>query len=142
MDAEQGSRRTGPNSEAATAAGLRAYLARKRSMVVWSLVVAAPASLVVAAGSPVAAVALVLGTACGIVNALLSMRGNERLIDHRSVGVFVLGSVLRIVVFGIVPVEFALHGPWWTLVTYFIGFFTPLAVYAVSVGRETRTGNS
>jgi hypothetical protein len=140
MSAEEGSRLVGPNSEAATEVGLQAYYARKRSMVVWSLILALPASLAAAAGSPVAAVALVSGTVCGIVNALLSMRGNERLVDHRSVGFFVFGSILRILVFGIVPVEFALHGPWWTLLTYFIGFFTPLAVYAVSVGREAPTG--
>jgi hypothetical protein len=119
---------------------LRAYYARKRTMVVWSLLLALPASLVVWAGSPVAALALGFGTVCGIVNALLSMRGNERLLDHRSVGFFVISSVVRILVFGIVPVEFALHGPWWTLVTYFTGFFTPLAVYALSVGRAVRTG--
>jgi hypothetical protein len=140
MRSEQGSRPAGPNSEAAAAVELRAYYARKRSMVAWSLVVAVPAGLVIATGSPVAALALVFGAVCGIVNALLSMRGNERLLDHRSVGFFVISSVLRILVFGIVPVEFALHGPWWTLLSYFTGFFTPLAIYALSVGRAVRTG--
>jgi hypothetical protein len=108
-------------------------------MVVWSLAVAVPASLAVAVGSLVAAVALGTGTLCGIVNALLSMRSSERLVDHRSVGSFVFSSVLRIFVFGIIPVAFARHGPWWSLATYFVGFFTPLAVYALSVGRAVRT---
>jgi hypothetical protein len=48
--------------------------------------------------------------------------------------------VLRILVFGIVPVEFGLHGPWWSMATYFVGFFTPLALYAVIVARGLRTG--
>ena len=138
MESEQGSPPAPPNSEAA-AEELRAYKARKRTMVVWSLVVAVPAGLAVAGGSLVAAVALGCGVLCGIVNALLSMRSNERLADHRSVGSFVFSSVLRILVFGIMSVEFARVGPWWSLATYFFGFFLPLAVYAVGVGRAFRT---
>ncbi|MBV8479379.1 MAG: hypothetical protein JOY72_03665 [Actinobacteria bacterium] len=139
MEPEQGSTAGGPNSEAAAAADLRAYYERKRSMVVWSVVVAVPASLVVATRSPVAAAALGFGAICGIANALLSMRSGERLVDHRSVGFFVFSSVLRIFVFAIVPVGFARAGPWWSLVTYFFGFFMPLAINAVSVGRAVRT---
>ncbi len=81
-----------------------------------------------------------VGTGCGLANALLTMRGNERLIDHRSVSAFVFSSTLRIAVFGIVPVEFAQHGPWWTMATYFVGFFTPLALYVAIVARAVRTG--
>jgi hypothetical protein len=136
---KQGSPATGPNSEAATAVALRAYHGRKRPMVVWSVAIACAASLLVAVASPVAAVALFSGTLCGIANAMLSMRSNERLVDHRSVGIFVISSVLRIIVFGILAVEFALHGPWWSLGTYFGGFFLPLAVYAIGVGRAART---
>ncbi len=139
MGSEQGSQPAGPNSEAAAAVDLRAYYARKRSTIVWSLLVTAVVSLAVAAGSPIAGVTLGFGGLCGIANALLLMRSTERLVDHRSVGSFVFSSLLRIVIFGIIPVEFALHGPWWTMATYFAGFFLPLAIYAVSVGRAART---
>lgn len=109
-------------------------------MVVWSIVFAVLAGLVVSTRAPIAGIALVFGTCCGIANALLTMRGNERLVDHKSVATFVFSSILRIGVFGIVPVEFALHGPWWTMIAYFIGFFTPLALYTVLVARAVRTG--
>jgi len=119
---------------------LRAYFDRKRPMAVWSIGFAVLAGLVIGTKAPIAGIALVFGTGCGIANALLAMRGNERLVDHRSVASFVFSSILRIGVFGIVPVEFALHGPWWTMAAYFIGFFTPLALYTVLVARAVRTG--
>jgi hypothetical protein len=121
-------------------ADLRAYHARKRPMAAWSITFALLGGLAVATRSPIAGVALVFGTCCGLANAFLTMRGNERLIDHRSVASFVFSSIVRIGVFGIVPVEFCLHSPWWTMVPYFVGFFTPLALYAVIVGRSIRTG--
>ena len=142
MNVEQGSPAANPNSEGAGPEDeLRAYYARKRPMAVWTLALVLPASLALAAASPVGAVSLVAGAICGLVNAFLSMRSNERLADGRKVGAFVISSVARVVVFGIVPVEFCLHGPWWTLATYFIGFFTPLTAYAVLVARFIRTGS-
>jgi hypothetical protein len=105
-------------------------------MAVWSVVFAVLAGGVIATKSPLGAVALVFGTGCGLANAFLTMRGNERLLDHRSVSVF-----LRIAVFGIVPVEFALRGPLWTMAAYFIGFFTPLALYAAIAARGARRPN-
>jgi len=68
------------------------------------------------------------------------MRGNERLADHRNASIFVLSSILRIGVFGIIPVGFALHGSGWTMAAYFLGFFTPLALYTILVARAVRTG--
>ena len=121
-------------------AELRAYYGRKLPMAVMSLSFGISAGLVVATRSPIAGIALVFGTLCGIANAYLTMRGTERLVDHRSVSSFVFSSILRIGVFGIVPVEFALHGPWWSMGAYFIGFFTPLALYTVLVARAVRTG--
>ena len=109
-------------------------------MAVRSIVSAVVLGAVISVRLPDAGLALVVGTVCGIVNALLSMRGNERLADHRSVPAFVLSSTLRIGAFGIVPVEFALHGPWWTMGLYFLGFFMPLALYATMVARAVRTG--
>jgi hypothetical protein len=108
-------------------------------MTVWSVVFAVLVGLVVATKSPLGAIALVFGTGCGLANAFLTMRGNERLLDHKSVSTFVISSILRIAVFGIVPVEFALHGPLWTMAAYFIGFFTPFALYVALVyGSERR----
>lgn len=132
----QGSIPEGPKTgSAAEEAELRSYYARKKSISVWSLVLVSVAAIPIAGWSPIGAVALAFGGLCGVANALLAMRGNERLIDNRSVVIFALSSVLRICVFGIVPVEFALHGPWWTMAFYFCGFFLPLALYAVSVAR-------
>jgi hypothetical protein len=130
-----------PNREAAVAeADLRAYHARKRPMAAWSVTFALAVGLVVATRSPVAAAALVFGTTCGLANAFLMMRGNERLINHQSVASFVFSSMVRIGVFGIVPVEFCRHGPGWTILLYFVGFFAPLAFYAVIVGRSIQSG--
>jgi hypothetical protein len=109
-------------------------------MAVWSLICSVLLGAAVAVKSPLGGVALVTGTVCGLLNAFLTMRGNEHLLEHRSVGVFVLSSILRLGVFAIVPVEFALHGPPWTIGAYFLGFFTPLGLYTVLVARAVRTG--
>ncbi|MEO6990966.1 MAG: hypothetical protein ABI346_07945 [Candidatus Baltobacteraceae bacterium] len=143
MDAgeQEGSTPTSPNlgDAARPEAAVRAYRARKRPMVLRSALVGLALGLVFLAVSPLASLSVLVGVACGLMNALLSMRGNERLVDHRSVGSFVFSSVLRILVFGIVPVGFGTHGPWWTFGSYFIGFFTPLTLYAIDVARAPRT---
>jgi hypothetical protein len=128
------------NERAVSEDSLRAYYDRKRPMAVWSVVFAVLAGLVLATKSQFAGVALVFGTGCGLANAFLTMRGSERLVDQRSVSSFVFSSILRIGVFGIVPVEFALHGPAWSMIAYFVGFFTPLALYTIIVARAVRTG--
>ncbi|MBV9646426.1 MAG: hypothetical protein JO043_03085 [Candidatus Eremiobacteraeota bacterium] len=110
-------------------------------MVSTSLLAAVPASALVAVSSVRAGLALFVGVGCGVLNALLTMRSNERLLDHRGVAAFVLSSVLRIVVFGIVPVGLALGGPWWTMAVYFAGFFTPLALFALSVARTPQSNS-
>jgi hypothetical protein len=118
------------------------YYARKRTMVLVSLTAGAAAGLAGASFSPIGAIAEFTGALCGVANALLSMRGNERLLGHRSVAAFVLSSVLRIALFGIVPVEFALHGPAWTMAAYYGGFFTPLLVYALLSARHLSTDSN
>ena len=117
---------------AVSQASLRAYYDRKRPMAAWSVLFAVCAGSLLAVLSPLASAALFTGTACGLANAFFSMHGNERLAEHRSVSFFVFSSIIRIAVFGIVPVEFALHGPAWSMVAYFMGFFTPLALLRVS----------
>jgi hypothetical protein len=116
-----------------------AYRARKRSMVTWSAAVGVAFGIAAFRLSPLVALSVIVGLMGGLANALLSMRSNERLIEHRRVGAFVFVSLLRVFVFGIVPVEFATRGPWWIIGTYFVGFFTPLALYAICVARELRT---
>ena len=111
-------------------------------MLVWSVVFSVLIGLVVATRSPIGAVAVVFGNRVRSLQTRSSpMRGNERLLDHRSVSTFVISSILRIAVFGIVPVEFALHGPLWTMAAYFAGFFTPLALYAGIAYDSARRSN-
>jgi len=91
--------------------------------------IAALAALPLAFWQPARAIALAAGAAAGLVNALLTMHGNERLLDRRSVAAFVLSSFVRIGLFGIVPVVLAVYEPsFWTLGFYFAGFFAPLAL--------------
>ncbi len=119
-------------------ADLRAYYDRKRPLAAWSVLLGLAAGLGVALISPVGGIALFAGTLCGVLNAMLTMHGNERLLDHRSALTFVFSSILRIAVFGIVPVVFAVQGPVWSLAAYFVGFFTPLGVYGLFVRRAVR----
>lgn len=119
-------------------ADLRAYYDRKRPLAAWALGIGLTVGSAAMAISPLVGVAFFVGTLCGLVNALLAMRGNERLLDHRSAPAFVFSSMLRIAVFGIVPVVFAVHGPVWSMPAYFVGFFTPLALYSLFVRRAVR----
>lgn len=122
-------------SVAETEADLAAYRTLKRSASARSLVVAAVVALAVARWLPVPALALAAGGACGVFNTLLTTVTTERLLDSRNVGLFVLSSFLRIGLFGIVPVAFAAHGPWWAMAWYFAGFFLPLAMFAFGARR-------
>jgi hypothetical protein len=122
-------------SDADAAADLAAYEALKRKASLGSLVVVAIASLLVVRWQPHSSLALAAGGVCGVVNAYLTGSSGERLLKNRIVGLFVLSSFLRIGVFGIVPVAFAVHGPWWSMAWYFAGFFLPLALFAVGAPR-------
>lgn len=117
--------------------GLAAYHARMRAAVRWSAAIALVAAALSAAWFPLPALALAVGGLCGILNAVLTSRGLERLERTRSPGSFVLSSFLRIGVFGIVPVAFAAAGPWWSMAWYFTGFFLPTALYAVIAARAS-----
>lgn len=122
-------------SDAEAAADLATYRALKKSVSIRTLLVVAILGAVTAPWFLVPALALVVGGACGIINNLLLMHSNERVLETRSVGGFVFSSLLRIGVFGIVPVAFAVRGPWWSMGCYFAGFFLPLALYMASVQR-------
>ncbi len=125
-------------SPADAAADLATYEDLKRSISARSLLVVLVVAGILALRAPLGGFSLVLGGLCGLLNMRLSMRGNERLVEHRSVGAFVFSSFLRVGLFAIVPVGLALHGPWWTMALYFIGFFTPLVLYMFSVQRAFR----
>ena len=132
-----GDNRPGADLEAA----LRAYSARKRSVGVRSTLLLFPVAVVTALWFPVLGFDLVLGGACGFANMLLVMRNNERLLARRrSRGLYGLANMVRILGVGIVPVLAAATGPWWSMFVALAGFFTPLIVYALAVGREYATG--
>lgn len=125
-------------SDAESAADLATYRALKRSVSFRALIVVAIVGVVTAPWFLVPALAFATGGLCGIANNLLLMRSNERVVDRGRVGGFVFSSFLRIAVFGIVPVAFAVKGPWWSMGCYFAGFFLPLALYMASVQRAFR----
>jgi hypothetical protein len=85
---------------------------------------------------PIPALALATGGLCGILNAVLVLRALARLARTYGTRSFVLSSLLRIAVFGIVPVAFAVKGPWWAMIWYFAGFFLPTVLYAHDIGRN------
>src|SRR5665213_1973851 len=120
---------------AESAADLAIYRGFKRTVALPSVLVAAPVALVLVLWSAHSAAALAIGAVCGIANLFLGTYGNERLVDVRNVGLFVLSSFLRIGLFGIVAAALAMWGPWWLLGPYFAGFFLPLAIYALGVTR-------
>jgi hypothetical protein len=122
-------------SDADAAADLAAYFALKRAVSIWSLAGIAVVALLVVRWLPIPALALATGGLCGVLNAQLTGSSGELLLKNRTVGLFVLSSFLRIGVFGIVPVAFAVRGPWWSMAWYFAGFFLPLALFAVGALR-------
>lgn len=116
-------------SPAEAAADLEHYVEIKRMAGAGTLLVVAIPALVLAAWFPWYAIALAAGGLAGVANTLLSMYGNEKLLERGSVAAFVLSSFVRIALFGIVPVVLALRAPsLWTLGCYFAGFFTPLGI--------------
>ena len=122
------------------AAAMRAYVARKRSIGVRSMLLLFPVAALTAVWSPVLGFDLVLGGACGLGNMWLVMRNNERLLaGRRSRGVYGAVNLMRILGVGLVPVFSAMTGPWWSIGVALAGFFTPLALYALALGREYST---
>ncbi len=128
-------------SPAETAADFAFYFRLKRRTALGSLLVIVPAALLLAAWYPWFALSLAVGGVAGVANLLLSMLGNERLLERRSVVAFVLSSFVRIGLFGIVPVILAVRvASVWTLGCYFVGFFTPLVLSGILVHLRERSG--
>jgi hypothetical protein len=133
----------GDNTQGAeAAAALDAYYARGRSIGLRSLLLLVPvAALVAVVRSPIIGFDLLLGAVCGLGNMWLVMRNNERLLTgRRSRGVYGAVNLIRILGVGIVPVFSAVTGPWWSMGVALAGFFTPLVLYAIALGREYSTG--
>jgi hypothetical protein len=122
-------------SDAEAAADLAAYYALKWSVARRSVLFAALVSLLFIPWQWYASLALVIGALCGVANMLVTMYGSERLVESRSTLPFVLSSFLRLGGFGIVAATLAVRGPWWSLGPFLVGFFLPLAVYAMSASR-------
>ncbi len=134
-------RRTYTPAEAAADDAL--YKRLKWSASIGTLILVAISALPLALWYQWFAVALAVGGVAGVGNALLSMAGNERLLERRSIPVFVISSFLRLGLFGIVPVVLALRvSSLWTLGCYFIGFFTPLALFGLGLQSAHRRKRS
>jgi hypothetical protein len=133
----------GDNTQGAVAsAAVDAYIARRRSVGLRSLLVLVPIAAVLAVlRGPILGFDLLLGAACGLGNMWLVMRNNERLLaGRRSRGVYGLVNVIRILGIGIVPVFSAVTGPWWSMGVALAGFFTPLVLYGLALRQEYSTG--
>lgn len=121
--------------------GLELYERLRRGMLIGTVGVVVTGAALLAVWRPYFGLVLLAGGGAGILNALLSMYGNQRLLERRNIPVFVLSSFLRLCLFGIVPVALALRVPsLWTLAWYFIGFFTPLGLYGLLLHRALRNG--
>jgi hypothetical protein len=91
--------------------------------------------------SPLLGFGLAAGGMCGVVNMLLVMRNNERLIERRrSRSAYGLRNTLRIVLVCLVPVVVAADHPWWYMLVAVAGFFAPLALYSFAYRREISMG--
>jgi hypothetical protein len=90
---------------------------------------------------PVLGLGFAVGGICGVVNMLLIMRNNERLLDRgRSRGAYGLSNTVRIIVVGLVPVGVAMNHPWWYMLVAVAGMFVPLVLYSFELRREMSTG--
>ncbi len=141
MKVKEGLAQTCDNTKRADPAELREYRARKRSVALRSSLLLAGTAVLVALRSPLLGLDLVIGGGCGVVNMLLIMRNNERLLDgRRSPGVYGLNNVLRVLGIGILPATAAITGPVWALAISYAGFFTPLVSYAMALRTAYRRG--
>ncbi|MDQ6826259.1 MAG: hypothetical protein M3Z14_03555 [Candidatus Eremiobacteraeota bacterium] len=137
---EQVSLKSGPNNDPADMKAVHAtYAALKRGIGMRSVFLVALLACPLAVKVPILGLELALGGVCGILNMLLVMHGNERLVDgRRNKGTYICGSLLRVLVFGAVPVFVFSRAPWWAMGFYFGGFFLPLLLYTLALARVYR----
>lgn len=138
MKVEEGSFPGDGNSQsAATGMALRAYFARKRTVGVRSAVFICVVALVASFFGAKLGVDVVLGGACGIANMLLVMQYNETLLDRgRGVLLHVARGRFRMIGFAALAAVVTIWSPWWAMGLFFIGFFAPLALYAMQLRSE------
>ena len=141
MKVQEGTQEICDNTERADRADLREYDARKRSVALRSSLLLAGVAIAVALRAPLLGLDLAIGGGCGVVNMLLIMLNNERLLDgRRSRGVYGFSNVVRVLGVGVIPAFAAITGPVWTLAIAYAGFFTPLVSYAIVLRSAYRRG--
>lgn len=141
MKVQEGRAQICDNEVRADTAEMREYYALKRSVALRSSLLLAGIAIVVAIRSPLLGLDLAIGGACGVVNMLLIMQNNERLLaGRRSRGVYGFNNVVRVVGVGVLPAIAAITGPVWTLAISYAGFFTPLISYALELRNVIRRG--
>ncbi len=129
------------NTGGADRAELHAFHARIRSVASRSSLLLAGIAILMALRSPLLGLDLAIGGICGIVNMLLIVRNNERLLaGRRSRGVYGLNNVVRVVGIGVLPAVAGITGPPWALAVSYAGFFAPLASYAIGLRSANRRG--
>jgi hypothetical protein len=129
------------NTGGADSADLRDYNARKRSVALRSSLLLMGIAILVAIRSPLLGLDLAIGGGCGVMNMLLIMHNNERLLDgRRSRGVYGINNVVRVLGIGVLPAIAGITGPAWTLVISYAGFFAPLVSYAIVLRNAYRRG--
>ncbi len=129
------------NTSGADSADLRDYDARKRSVALGSSLLLMGIAILVALRSPLLGLDLAIGGGCGVMNMLLIMHNNERLLDRRrSRGMYGINNVVRVLGIGILPAIAGITGPFWTLGISYAGFFAPLVSYAIVLRNAYRRG--
>jgi hypothetical protein len=136
MKVEEGSSSAVGKAEPAE---IRVLPVRWKPIIIWTLAVCFGGAALLAIIAPTPAVALAVGGLCGLANAYDLKRSSERLLNRRNLVVFWSGGFVRIAIFGIVPVWIASKGPFWAFGIYFVGFFMPLALYALYSARDIQT---
>lgn len=141
MKVLEGDTRSCDNTGVAARADFLASHARMRTVALRSSLLLAGTAIVMAIRSPILGLDLAVGGGCGIVNMLLIMRNNERLLaGRRSRGVYGLHNVVRVLGIGVLPAVAGIVGPAWALVISYAGFFTPLIASAIELRNEHRRG--
>ena len=129
------------NTGGADSTDLRDYNARKRSVALRSALLLTGIAILMAIRSPLLGLDLAIGGGCGVMNMLLIMHNNERLLDgRRSRGVYGINNVVRVLGIGMLPAIAGIWGPVWALGIAYAGFFAPLVSYAIVLRNAYRRG--
>ena len=123
----------------ATGIALHAYFARKRTVGVRVAIFICVCALLASIFGVKLGVDVLLGGTCGIANMLLVMQHNETLLDRgRGVPLHLAWGGLRMIGFAALAAVVTIWSPWWAMGLFFIGFFAPLAFYAIQLRSEIK----